>query len=81
MLHLLLRKMHKSYQTRHAKQKKDQTQIGVWKMEADAFAAWAWLRRHPQMNPERIGVMGVSKGGGSGWQIRFLKENWNLDSI
>lgn len=42
----------------------DQTQISAWKMEADAFAALAWLRQNPQIDPERIGVMGVSKGGG-----------------
>lgn len=42
----------------------DQTQISLWKMEADAFAALHWLRQHSRINPDRIGVMGVSKGGG-----------------
>ena len=42
----------------------DQKQISLWKMEADAFAAQAWLRQHPRIDSLRIGVMGVSKGGG-----------------
>jgi dienelactone hydrolase len=42
----------------------DQTQISLWKMEADAFSALDWLRQHPRIDSARIGVMGVSKGGG-----------------
>ena len=34
-------------------------------MEGDAFAALALLRSDPRLDPNRIGVMGVSKGGGA----------------
>ncbi len=41
----------------------DQTLVSAVQMEADAFAALALLRRDPRIDPGRIGVMGVSKGG------------------
>ncbi len=34
------------------------------KMMADAYHALTLLRTHPRLDPERIGLMGASKGGG-----------------
>jgi dienelactone hydrolase len=41
----------------------DQTLVSGAQMEGDAFAALAFLRAEPRIDPGRIGVMGVSKGG------------------
>jgi dienelactone hydrolase len=41
----------------------DQSLVSGAQMEGDAFAALALLRSDPRIDPERIGVMGVSKGG------------------
>lgn len=41
----------------------DQTLVSGAQMEGDAFAALALLRDDPRIDPGRIGVMGVSKGG------------------
>jgi dienelactone hydrolase len=41
----------------------DQTLVSGAQMEGDAFAALALLRQDRRINPARIGVMGVSKGG------------------
>jgi len=41
----------------------DQTLVSGAQMEGDAFAALALLRADPRIDPARIGVMGVSKGG------------------
>jgi len=41
----------------------DQTLVSGAQMEGDAFAALALLRCDPRIDPTRIGVMGVSKGG------------------
>jgi dienelactone hydrolase len=41
----------------------DQTLISAAQMEGDAFAALALLRADPRIDPARIGIMGVSKGG------------------
>src|SRR4029078_12275113 len=41
----------------------DQTLVSGAQMEGDAFAALALLRSDPRIDPRRIGVMGVSKGG------------------
>src|SRR3981081_7806 len=41
----------------------DQTLVSAAQMEGDAFAALALLRADPRIDAERIGVMGVSKGG------------------
>jgi dienelactone hydrolase len=41
----------------------DQTLVSGAQMEGDAFAALAHLRSDPRIDPGRIGVMGVSKGG------------------
>ena len=43
----------------------DQTLVSAAQMEGDAFAALALLRTDPRIDPERIGLMGVSKGGGA----------------
>ena len=41
----------------------DQTLVSGAQMEGDAFAALALLRDDPRIDPHRIGIMGVSKGG------------------
>lgn len=41
----------------------DQTLVSGAQMEGDAFAALAHLRADRRIDPKRIGVMGVSKGG------------------
>ena len=43
----------------------DQTLVSAAQMEGDAFAALALLRADRRVDPARIGVMGVSKGGGA----------------
>jgi len=43
----------------------DQSLVSAAQMEGDAFAALALLRTDPRIDPGRIGVMGVSKGGGA----------------
>ena len=43
----------------------DQTLVSAAQMEGDAFAALALLRSDPRIDAARIGVMGVSKGGGA----------------
>lgn len=40
----------------------DQTLVSGAQMEGDAFAALAFLHSDPRIDPDRIGVMGVSKG-------------------
>ncbi|MFO1157567.1 MAG: dienelactone hydrolase family protein [Reyranellaceae bacterium] len=41
----------------------DQTLVSAAQMEGDALAALALLRADPRIDPQRIGLMGVSKGG------------------
>src|SRR5947208_9775704 len=41
----------------------DQSLVSAAQMEGDAFAALAVLRADPRIDRDRIGVMGVSKGG------------------
>ncbi len=41
----------------------DQRRVSAWEMENDAFAALALLRHDERIDPTRIGIMGVSKGG------------------
>jgi dienelactone hydrolase len=41
----------------------NQALISSWVMENDAFAALAELKRDARIDPNRIGIMGVSKGG------------------
>jgi dienelactone hydrolase len=43
----------------------DQSLVSAAQMEGDAFAALALLRADRRIDPSRIGVMGVSKGGGA----------------
>ncbi|WP_332050748.1 dienelactone hydrolase family protein [Reyranella sp.] len=43
----------------------DQTLVSAAQMEGDALAALALLRSDSRIDPDRIGVMGVSKGGGA----------------
>lgn len=39
------------------------TEVSIYTFAADAFAAADLLRTHPQIDPDRIGIMGFSKGG------------------
>jgi dienelactone hydrolase len=41
----------------------DQGLVTAFQMECDAHAALRWLRRDRGIDPARIGIMGVSKGG------------------
>lgn len=41
----------------------NQSLVSSWAMENDAFAALAHLKSDKRIDPERIGIMGVSKGG------------------
>jgi dienelactone hydrolase len=41
----------------------DQSLVTAWQMECDAHAALQLLRRDRGIDPHRIGIMGVSKGG------------------
>jgi len=41
----------------------NQSLVSAAQMEGDAFAALARLRADPRIDPARVGVMGVSKGG------------------
>lgn len=41
----------------------DQSLVTAYQMECDAHAALRYLRRDPAIDPDRIGIMGVSKGG------------------
>src|SRR6267154_3022635 len=41
----------------------DQTLVSAAQMEGDAFAALALLRADSRIDPQRIGIMGVSNGG------------------
>jgi dienelactone hydrolase len=43
----------------------DQSLVSAAQMEGDAFAALSLLRADRRIDPERIGVMGVSKGAGA----------------
>jgi dienelactone hydrolase len=41
----------------------DQSQLGRLSMAVDVYRALALVARHPRINPDRIGVMGFSRGG------------------
>jgi dienelactone hydrolase len=41
----------------------DQSLVTSWDMENDAFAALSVLRKDKRIDPTRIGIMGLSKGG------------------
>ncbi|MBL8670830.1 MAG: dienelactone hydrolase family protein, partial [Alphaproteobacteria bacterium] len=55
----------------------DQTRLTGWEVEQDAWAALAFLARDPRIDPARIGVMGVSKGGGAALGTALLvRRRW-----
>lgn len=55
----------------------DQTLVSAAQMEGDAFAALALLRADPRIDPTRIGVMGVSKGGGAALNAAIaVRQHW-----
>ena len=55
----------------------DQTLVSAAQMEGDAFAALAWLRSDPRIDPGRIGIMGVSKGGGASLAAAIaVRQKW-----
>jgi dienelactone hydrolase len=58
----------------------DQTLVSAAQMEGDAFAALALLREDPRIDPGRIGVMGVSKGGGAALNAAIaVRRRWRGD--
>src|SRR5215204_7054190 len=55
----------------------DQTLVSGAQMEGDAFAALALLRADHRIDPGRIGVMGVSKGGGASLNAAIaVRQRW-----
>lgn len=55
----------------------DQTLVSAAQMEGDAFAALALLRSDRRIDPDRIGVMGVSKGGGAALSAAIaVRQHW-----
>ena len=55
----------------------DQSLVSAAQMEGDAFAALALLRADPRIDPERIGVMGVSMGGGAALATAIaVRQRW-----
>src|SRR5437899_11234495 len=55
----------------------DQTLVSAAQMEGDAFAALAVLRADRRIDPGRIGIMGVSKGGGAALNAAIaVRQRW-----
>jgi dienelactone hydrolase len=55
----------------------DQSLVSAAQMEGDAFASLALLRGDPRIDPKRIGVMGVSKGGGAALNTAIaVRQRW-----
>jgi dienelactone hydrolase len=55
----------------------DQTLVSAAQMEGDAFAALALLRDDSRIDPDRIGIMGVSKGGGASLNAAIaVRQRW-----
>ena len=52
----------------------DQSRVTSSQMVRDAFAALAFLSKHPAIEPGRIGVLGMSKGGGVAMQAADPRE-------
>jgi dienelactone hydrolase len=53
-----------SFKPRHVSTiEEDQSLVTSWMMENDAFAALSELRKDNRIDPTKIGIMGVSKGG------------------
>jgi dienelactone hydrolase len=58
----------------------DQTLVSAAQMEGDAFAALALLRTDRRIDPGRIGIMGVSKGGGAALNAAIaVRQRWRGD--
>ncbi|WP_421997621.1 dienelactone hydrolase family protein [Reyranella sp.] len=58
----------------------DQSLVSAAQMEGDAFAALALLRDDPRIDPARIGIMGVSKGGGAALNAAItVRRRWRGD--
>jgi dienelactone hydrolase len=55
----------------------DQSAIDVWDMENDAIAALAKLAKDPRFKADRIGILGVSKGGTTAMNNAFtVRRRW-----
>jgi dienelactone hydrolase len=55
----------------------DQTLVSAAQMEGDAFAALALLRADRRIDADRIGIMGVSKGGGAALNAAIaVRQRW-----
>ncbi len=55
----------------------DQSLVSAAQMEGDAFAALALLRADRRIDPGRIGIMGVSKGGGAALAAAIaVRQHW-----
>jgi dienelactone hydrolase len=52
----------------------DQSRVTTGQMIRDAFGALAFLSKHPAIDPARIGVMGMSKGGAVAMQVADPRE-------
>jgi dienelactone hydrolase len=52
----------------------DQSRVTTAQMVRDAFAALAFLQKHALIEPGRIGVMGMSKGGSAAMQAADPRE-------
>lgn len=52
----------------------DQSRVTTGQMVRDAFAALAYLSKRPEIDPVRIGVMGMSKGGSVAMQAADPRE-------
>jgi len=60
----------------------DQSLVSAAQMEGDAFAALALLRDDPRIDPARIGIMGVSKGGVATLNAAIaVRQRWRGGSV
>lgn len=58
----------------------DQSLVSAAQMEGDAFAALALLRADRRFDPDRIGIMGVSKGGVATLNAALaVRQRWRRD--